>query len=62
MYERPNISSNFFTFAFKIRHFENFYFASKKLVGTLGDDIYLQSGKFEKILLSNVEDIYVFVI
>ena len=48
MYERPYISSNFFTFAFKIRHFENFYFASKKLVGTLGDDIYLQPGKLKR--------------
>ena len=60
MYERPYISSKLFTFAVEIRHFENFYCASKKRVGTLADDIYLQSVKLEKILLSNMEDIYVF--
>ena len=51
----------FLTFAFKICHFENIYCTSKKLVGTLADDIYLQSAKFEKILLSNMDDICVFV-
>ena len=34
----------------------------KKLVGTLADGIYLQSAKLEKIVSSNKEDIYVFVI
>ena len=58
MYEILYISSYFFTFAFKIRHFENFCWASKKLVGTLADDIYLQYAKFENILLSNMEDMF----
>ena len=62
MYQKPYISSNLFTFASKIRHFENFYCATKKLVRTLADDIFLQSEKFQKILSSNMGDIYVFVI
>ena len=52
----------FLTFASKIRHFENFCCATKKLVGILADDIFLQSEKFQKILSSNMGDIYVFVI
>ena len=41
---------------------KNFIVASKKLVGTLANDIYSQPAKFEKILLSNMEDIYVLAI
>ena len=51
-----------FTFAFKILHSENLSRASKKWVGTLADYTYLQYAKLEKILLSNMEDICVFVI
>ena len=41
---------------------KNFIVASKKLVGTLANDIYLQPAKFEKIFLSKMEDIYVLAI
>ena len=65
VYERPHISSNFFTFAFKIRFsFWKFLSCIKKIGRDISwwYDIYLQSAKYEKILLNIMEDIYVFVI